>query len=161
MKIEVQKLLNCGEVLAASQGRSTFPVNYAIDKNFERIVSAVKPFRNAQQKEPMSWFYWTPPPPPKEDEKAKKGPKSVDMKDKPEAPPPPTKEQIEEGRKAIEEALKTEVEFEPYRVEIGKMCDQLKKLSPAREKLNEDQLDELNENFGVTLKWLDILTEEI
>ena len=162
MRISLENLLGAEQVLGLAQHRGTIPVNYAIHRNLELIRAAVAPFREAQKSEPLCWL----------SEQRHEGPQDGSQSTKGGARPGTraggdtgkedglSDEERALAEKSLNEWLKTEIEFEPYRVSAEKMCDRLIELSPAREKLTPEQLDMLNEDFSVAVIVLGILKEE-
>lgn len=154
MKVKIQDLLSSEKVLADARLRGNIPTNYAVERNFKRVTEALKPFRDAQKEEPLCWFFWEQIHPPKS--KGKK--KDKKKKDEPELKPP-TDAQAKDGQVALGEYLLEEVEFSPYKLDIDRCSEKLGKLSNAREKLSDEVLGELNENFTAILMLLGIIDD--
>lgn len=152
MKVTIDNLLGAENILKAAQARGNIPTNYAIDRNLERVTDALKPFRDEMKREPMCWHFWI-------DKSEKPNVKKDEDKDKHEEKGP-TDEQRKEGLDALEEYLKHDVDFRPYTLSLDRCSDELRPLSNARERLDDDGLQHLNEDFFITLKVLGILKEE-
>lgn len=162
MKILLENLLGAEQVLGLAQHRGTIPVNYAIHRNLELIRAAVAPFREAQKTEPLCWLRGQRHESPQDAPQSKKGeahPK-IGVEGGAEDEEGSSGEGQALARESLNEWLKTGVEFEPYRIPAEKVCDSLRGLSPAREKLSSEQLGILNEDFSVVVIILDILKEE-
>lgn len=150
-EITVDELFFCERALKASIARSqTFQGNYAIDRNLERVEQALRPVRKRMFEEPMRWHFNS------QIQGAERKPLDRGKKNL-EVPSP---EQISEGKKAFEECLQERVGFEPYRVAANKVGDGLKKLSPKREILSDEQLSELEEDLYVAFRILGVLKGE-
>ena len=147
VEVTINQLLGAEITLINAMGRGNIPTNHAIDRNLTRVKAELKPFRNAQKDEPMCWHFWDMihPQDPKEEKSTKKD--------------DPTKEQRKLGAEEFEKYLNEKVSLEPYRLRVNRCSDRLGKLSKIREKLADDELDILNENFSLVLRDLDILTE--
>jgi hypothetical protein len=143
MKVTNKKLLIYETVLAKSVGRGNFPTNYMIDRNIEHISSDLKTFRKARALEPICWFV-----------------QSMNTKDEKGKKNNITPEQVKQGENALEALLNEEVDFEPHRLPAAKLCDSLRSFSKAREELNEEELNDLNVNFWIVLRELNIITDE-
>ena len=162
MRISLENLLGAEQVLGLAQHRGTIPVNYAIHRNLELVRAAVAPFREAKKREPLCWL------PEQRHESHQDAPQSregeahsgVRAEGGTEGEGGPSDDERALAEKSLNEWLETEIEFEPYRVPAEKMCDRLRELSPAREKLPPEQIDMLNEDFSVAVIVLDILKEE-
>lgn len=142
-KVTIQNLLDSERTLRDSQGRGGIYANYGIDRNIELVETALRPFRAALEQKPMCFAFDDP---------------SLQKTENNEGPEV-TDEQRKEGREALEEYLKNEVTFSPYKLKVSRMPNQLTAFSPQREKVNADDLQILNENFTVVLRMLDILED--
>jgi len=131
MKSKVNELIGGEAILVDARWRGNIPTNYVIMRNLERITKALKPFREQAQEPPLSLAME----------------KNID------------EEKQKQGREALAEWLELEVEWDPYRITLGKICGTLAHLSEARESLDDEKLAVLNENFSVALEQLGILVE--
>ena len=130
--ITVEDLVQCEGIFKLARLRGNFPTNYAVDRNIDRLGEALKPFRAGLKEEPLS-FKW--------DEKA-------------------TADQREKAEAAFLEWMRVEVEYEPYTLDVTKLCPELSQLSSARENLDEEHFRLLRENFYLALDKLGILRDE-
>lgn len=162
MRISLENLLGAEQVLGLAQHRGTIPVNYAIHRNLELVRAAVAPFREAQKREPLCWLSEQRHESHQDAPQPTKGGAHPEVRAEggTEEEGGPSLEGQALAESSLNEWLKTKIEFEPYRVPAEKMCDGLRELSPAREKLPPEQLDMLNEDFSVAVIVLDILKEE-
>ena len=146
VKLTVNQLLGIEMTLNNAIGRGNIPTNHAIDRNLSRVKEALAHFRKAQKEEPMCWHFWEQLHPPKPESDTDTG---------------PTEEQRKEGADALAEHLALEITVEPYRLIVSRCSDRLSRLSKLRERLSDDELEVLNENFSVVLRDMDILTDEV
>jgi hypothetical protein len=147
-------LLNAEYALREAKGRGDFPTNYGTGKNLDRIVDALKQFREEIDKEPMCWAT--------EIRNERPTPRTKKNKDgAAEKIEEPTKDQIESGDDALRNALKEEVEFEPYKMKLSKICDNLKSL-PMDEKngVGKEQLQAIGAQFADALMAIDAVVDD-
>lgn len=131
MKSNVNELIGGEAIFVDARWRGNIPTNYMIMRNLKLIKEALEDFREQANEPPLSWAME----------------EGID------------EEKRKKGQDALAEWLELEVEWEPYKITLDKVCDTLGHLSEMRECLDDERLAVLNENFSVALEQFGILVE--